>query len=154
MKLSLVKHGKLVLMPLEGESTDYVLGIREGEVIHAEFSQMRNGKFFRKWWALINYAYEHWEPQEVKGNDSRFTPEKNLETFRKHITVLAGHYDAHYGINGSVRIEARSISWAKMSESEFKAFYSATVDVILKHILSDYSRQDIDMVIDELLGFL
>ena len=40
-----------------------------------------------------------------------------------------------------------------MDEIEFETLYSATIDVILSRILTKYTRQDLDNVINQLLAF-
>lgn len=127
-----------------------------GEVMRVKISKMRNGRFFRKWWVLVDFAYAHWEPGEIL--DLKYEglrPEKNKERFRKDLTILAGHYRASYRVDGSVRVEAESIAWANMTEDEFEKFYSATIDAVLKHILTrGYTRSDLDDVVERLLlGF-
>ena len=65
---------------------------------------------------------------------------------------MAGHYDSFYRIDGTVRIEAKSISFAQMKEGDFDKFYSATIDAILKYILTNYQREDLEQVVEQLLA--
>ena len=137
------------LIPLDGDSLKHA---KMGDVVRGKFSVMRNGRFFRKWWKLVEYAYDHWEPAELPCRWG--TPEKNKENFRKDLTILAGHYVSYYRVDGSMQVVARSISWASMEEEDFDKFYSATVDAVLKHILTKYTREDLDQVVEQLLlGF-
>ena len=153
-KLHLIKHSTQYLAPATEESIDLLVPVKTGSVITCEYSIMRNGNLFKKWWALVNFAFECWEPGEVEHNGDRFIPKKNSETFRKHLTVLAGYYDTTYGIDGKARIEADSISFAAMSEEEFAKLYSATVDVVLDKILTNYSRSDLeDVVLESMRSF-
>ena len=154
-KLHLIKHSNQYLTPATEESIDLLEKVKAGSVITCEYSKMRNGNFFRKWWALVNFAFSHWEPGEVEHNGDRFLPKKNSETFRKHLTVLAGYYDPTYGIDGRIRIEPKSISFAAMTEEEFEKLYSATVNVVLGKVLTNYNKSDIDSVIEERMrGFM
>lgn len=114
----------------------------------------RNYLFFRKWWALVKYAYGHWEPPEIDYKHSKVVPEKNFERFRKDLTILAGHYEASYRINGEVRIEAKSVSYKEFpTDDSFKEFYSATIDAVLKHILKNYTGQELERCVLEVMGF-
>jgi hypothetical protein len=49
--------------------------------------------------------------------------------------------------------EAKSISFGLMDEVEFEQLYNATVDVVLRRILTNYSKQDLENVINQLLAF-
>jgi hypothetical protein len=67
---------------------------------------------------------------------------------------MAGYYDATHRLDGSVRIEAKSISFANMTADNFAELYSNTIDAVLKHILTNYSRDDLDDTVEQLmLGF-
>jgi hypothetical protein len=58
-----------------------------------------------------------------------------------------------YNARGEVRVEAKSISFANMSEDEFEALYSDTINVILRKILTssamteDQLRDHVDTVL-------
>lgn len=151
--LTLVKN-KGMLFPATIDDQDKIRKLKEGQVIYVEFRKMRNYQFHKKWFALVNFSYEHWEPPPfIDFKHKNLTPVKNFELFRKDLIILAGFYEAYYRIDGSVRIEAKSISFAKMDESEFEKLYSATINAVLKHILINYIPKQLDAVVDQLLSF-
>jgi hypothetical protein len=120
--------------------------------------RIRNYEFHKKFFALVNYAYEFWEPAPLPDSPEhrwrkKVTPEKNMDRFRKDLTILAGWYDAHYRVNGEVRIEAKSISFAAMDEDEFEKLYSATIDVILKHVCTQMTEERLRDIVDDILRF-
>ncbi len=118
-------------------------------------TKMRNVKFFRKWWSMIHFAFEHWEPAALP--EQRFKDlecGKNIERFRKDITILAGHYDASYRLNGEMRVEAKSIAFDEMSEEEFVEFYKQCFDVIAKHVFSHYTHEELQDVERQLMEFI
>jgi hypothetical protein len=78
---------------------------------------------------------------------------KNFDQFRNDVTVLAGHYEMAVTLKGETRLTAKSISFGNMSQEEFEDLYNATVDVILSRIMTSYSRDDLDNVINQLLSF-
>jgi hypothetical protein len=149
MILNLRKVGGGLVGATEAD-IEYINKLKHNQVLSADFKKKRNSAFFRKWWALIDFAYEHWEPDLP---DHKLNPEKTFDRFRKDLTILAGYYTAEYRINGDVRIEAKSISFAKMEEEEFEQLYSNTINAILKHILKNYTYADLDNVVNELLRF-
>lgn len=131
-------------------------GLKIGESVRCKVTRMspRNAQFFRKWWSLVKFAYENWEPGEV--HDDRLgtiQPQKSFDRFRKDLTILAGHYHADIRLDGSTRIEAKSISWGKMTEDQFADLYSKTIDVILQRVLTHYTREDLDDVVSKILGY-
>lgn len=154
MKLHLQKTPDGLLRPVDDETVEALSSVKMGDILHADFKRMRNYKFHRKWFALVKYAFEHWEPAQLQAAKwVDVTPEKSLDRFRKDLTIMAGHYDASYRLDGSVRIEAKSISFGKMSEEEFNSLYSNTIDAVLKHVLVNYEKAELEGVIDQVLGF-
>jgi hypothetical protein len=57
-------------------------------------------------------------------------------------------------LKGETRLTAKSISFANMDEDEFSDLYNAACNVILQRILTNYTRDDLDAVIDRLMGFI
>ncbi len=156
MKLTLQKFEEEgaewgILIPADKESQTYVGKLIRNDVITADFKKPRNYLFFRKWWALINYAFDIWQPDDItyKG----VLVEKNMETFRKDITILAGRGKPVYRMDGSFTVEAESISFANMKEKEFIELYEATAKVILDNVLTNYSEKELALVLQKLEGF-
>ncbi|MGD8914038.1 MAG: DUF1367 family protein [Candidatus Thiodiazotropha sp.] len=154
-EIFLRKSGNGTLQAVNDDDYGAVNALNTGQIVKAEYTVPRNVKFFRKWWALVDFAYDHWEPGELQDPMWKgVTPEKNKERFRKDLTILAGHYSAAYRVDGSVRIEAKSISFGRMKEKHFEKFYSTCIDVVLKRILINYTREDLEHALEKLLvGF-
>jgi hypothetical protein len=129
--------------------------IKNGEIVSAEIKRPRNYKFHKKYFALLNYAFSIWEPEEPEFKSKLVNKYfgKNFDRFREDIICLAGYYDIVPTINGQVRPRAKSISFGRMDEDEFHELYSKTIDVILKHVLHNYTHEDIDRVVEEIIGF-
>ncbi len=130
--------------------------IRDGEIVKGRFVRERNGKFFRKWWALIGIAFEAWAENaptmEYKGR--AVLPDR--DRFRKDITILAGFYRPVWNTKGELRLEAESLQLASMSEERFEALYSVTIDVILQKILPGrgYDEATLRSMVEQVLGFV
>lgn len=156
MKANFIKVNQGLLAPATDEDRKLLDKVRAGQVVQMQYSRMRNYQFFKKWWALVNFAFDYWQPVDLPA-DSKWkksvVPERNLERFRKDLTILAGFYTATYRINGEVRIEAKSISFASMSEDEFEQLYSATIDAVLKHVCTQYSAEELDSIVEQALAF-
>jgi hypothetical protein len=155
MEILLTKGPGGALIPLDDDEAAKLGRIKTGGVVRADVSQMRNGAFFRKWWVLAKYAFDLWsetvEPIEYKGQP--VLPE--FQRFRKDLTILAGHYTPVFNARGELRLEAKSIAWANMAEDEFERLYSATIDVILRKILSGTSMTEAQLRahVDNVLRF-
>lgn len=151
-ELILVKHSQSgLLLPDDADTSDFIKKLKDGAIIRADFKKMRNPAFHRKYYALLNFAYENWEPTAQTYKDQ--VVEKNFDRFRKDVAILAGFGFPTYNIRGEMRMEAKSISFASMDEMEFSALYEKTITVIMKHILTNYTAQDINNTINELLSF-
>lgn len=123
-------------MPADDEAQEQCRKFRLGSLAKLDVVQMRNGAFFRKWWALVKLGYDYFidtcETLEFKGQQVR--PE--FDRFRKDVTILAGFYRPVWNVNGEMRIEPESLAWANMTEERFDKLYSATIDVLLKKVFN------------------
>lgn len=144
-----------VLIPANEEEAEKLTKIKNGQVLRLDMAKMRNGAFFRKWWVLAKFAYDIWaetmKPATYKGQPVR----PNMERFRKDLIILAGYYDATYNVRGEVRLDAKSLSWAKMDEETFEKLYSATIDAVLQKVLNrpDLTPEKVRQAVDELMRF-
>lgn len=126
-----------------------------GGVVRGDFVEMRNGPYFRKWWALAKVAYDMWAddltPQQYQGQVVR----PNFERFRKDLIILTGRFTPVYAADGTVRLDARSISFAKMDEAAFDALYSETINVVLGKILNDkgMTEKSLRACVDSIMRF-
>lgn len=151
-ELILTKTVSGQLAPADPQAVEYVGKLKLGQSLRAVVTKQRNPAFHRKHFALLNFAFDHWEPE---GKQYKGEPvQKNFEQFRRDVTILAGYFDTTYTLKGEVRLVPKSISFASMDNDEFSALYNATINVILSRILTKYTRDDLDNVIDQLLmGF-
>jgi hypothetical protein len=116
----------------------------------AVFTQERNPRFHRKAFALASIGFDAWDPPKDK--EYRGRPiEKNFESFRNELTIQAGFYTPVFKVNGDLRLVPDSWSWAKTDQLKFEAMYSAFIDVILKTVLTQYSKDDLEKVVEEVL---
>lgn len=154
MDIILIKHESGMLRPSNDDEAEKLKKYKLGDPIKCKVTKFRNYQFHKKWFALVKLAFDAWEPQPI--TDKYGAPEKNFDRFRKDIIIQTGRYDVVSTFTGekgtSVMAEAHSISFGKMNEHEFAALYSSTVDVILKKILTNYTKDDIDRVIGEILN--
>lgn len=151
--LYVMKGPGAVLVPADDEAKDTISKWPTGQGIRVKVTRARNIKFHRKFFAMLNVAFDAWDPvvQEYKGD----TAVKNLERFRKDVLILAGFYVTTVNLRGEVRLEAESISFANMGEDRFDLVYSKVAEVLLEKVLraKGYDRAELDRVVEELLQF-
>lgn len=151
MKMTLTKTA-VGFVPHDDAREDFNK-IKTGDVVIAEVRRQRNYKFHKKFFALVTLAYEYWAetmtPQDYKGTPVR--PE--FERFRKDLTILAGYFDPVYAIDGSVRLQAQSISFGNMDEDEFSKVYNAVLDTILEKVMRHVNKDELEAAVEQVMGF-
>lgn len=149
--LYLVRSTACALEPLDQPTADYIDRCPPGAGLQATVKQYNNPAFHRKLFALLQHAYDVWEPRDVlyRGEPVR----KNFEAFRRDVTIMAGFGDVYVDLQGRLRLIARSLDFGRMSQTEREALFSALVDVVLTRILTNYTRADLDNVLAQTLAF-
>lgn len=140
-----------MIFPADKTTDEYIQSLKTGQVIHGSFSRARNYQFLKKYFALLNFAFEHQELGDVLYNGELVEP--NFDEFRNNVTILAGYYTPVYDINGQVHLRAKSISFAKMDADEFEKLYQKTIDVILRKVLTRYTEEELHNTVNELMSF-
>lgn len=156
-ELALIKTANGQLAPLAANDAELIQQkLKTGDVVRADFKKARNGKFHRKYMALLTLAYDYFNPQPVQYRGQQITPAKNFDEFRRWVAVQAGFYDVVGYPDGSVRVRAKSISFANMDDTEFHDLYSATIDVLLQNVLYGKfnNAADVDNAVNQLLGYV
>lgn len=141
------------LIPADDESREIAGKWKLGQAIKVSATRMRNGPFHRKFFAMLDVGFDAWEPQGAVSYRGEAV-KKNRKRFRKDVLILAGHYEAVHNMKGEVRLEAKSISFANMEQDDFEQVYSDVADVLLTRVLKTYTRDDLDRVVEELIGFV
>jgi hypothetical protein len=150
-QIVLMKAPNGVLVPCDPQATEFIAGLKLGAPVKAEVKRMRNYKFHRKFFSLLDFAFENWEPREATYKGEIVA--KNRKQFRNDVTVLAGFGETTLTLKGEIRVVAKSISFANMEQDEFDRLYNSVVTVILSKILKNYTRDDLDNVINRLMDF-
>ena len=171
-KVNLIRAGK-VLVPATEQDEELLKRVRTGEVISCEFTKPRNPQFHRRFFALLNLAYEYWAPDsglmpqqelfgitglakyiaakmanvdaqalakeyvtmQITGRSEKYPAvEKDFELFREWIISESGHSELKQTPRGIVK-KAKSISFARMDETEFNGLYRSVFNVAWRHML-------------------
>lgn len=167
-------------------------GIRTGETIRVKWTRPRQLHRHRRFFAMLNFAFDHWEPVDKQSGKTpgakiilsflnycekkapakfinylkplvegylkshgdwmnKREPAKSVENFRKEAIIMAGYYEAIFSLDGSMKLEAKSMSFSKMGEDEFQKLYNAVANVLIKQVLTNYTKDDLDQVVDQLV---
>jgi len=85
-QLQLIKQSSGILIPATPETSDFLHSkCKLGAVLVADFKQVRNPAFHRRFFALLNLGFEYWEPTggAISSNERRLVTgyAKYLATF-------------------------------------------------------------------------
>lgn len=129
----------------------WMKNLEPGEFFTLTVKKHRNPKFHRKYFALLNFLFDHWEPEQGR---RRLTYKgapiaKSFDAFREQVAILSGFYEQTFDLQGRMRLTAKSISFDKMEEDEFERLYKATIEVGMNHILPRTYRDagEVDQVV-------
>jgi hypothetical protein len=126
-----------------------------GEFFHLRYWQEPDPVLHRKLMALFRLGFDHWDPA---ANRKRLTYkgapiEKNFDQFRKEVLIQAGFFEASYDAKGRVHLEAKSLAFGKMTDEEKKKAFDSVVNVLLERVLTNYNRDDLEHVVEQLQRF-
>lgn len=137
MKIYIVKQLNNTFKVAYDSDYERLKKIKVGEVYECEIKQPRNLKFHKKYFALVKMLFD---------NQERYN---DMEELRRDLTIEAGFYNERANFHGEIIREAKSISFAKMSQSDFDDLYNKTIDVICQYF--NFEKQDI---LDNLESFM
>ena len=129
MKITLIKQLNNSFKIAYDSDYETAKKIKVGEPYEFEFKNVRNLKFHKKFFALINMVFQN---QEIY---------QNIDHLRKDLTIAAGFYDSRANLDGEEIKEPKSISFANMDNDQFSEFYNAVIDVIVQYF--NFDKQDI-----------
>lgn len=138
MKLLVRKQFNRLLIPLYNSDGDKLkeCRLKDGEDYEIEITRKRNPDFHKKFFGLLNLAYD---------NQDTFT---DFEDLRAYLTCKAGYYHQIETPNGYM-IRPKSISFAKMDDIEFDGLYHSVINAICKFI--DVQAKEIE---NELINYM
>lgn len=117
-QLQLIKQSSGILIPATPDTSDYLHSkIKLGAVLVAEFKQVRNPAFHRRFFALLNLGFEYWEPTGGAISSGERKPvtgyAKFLASYRGNEGALLDAAEQYLDRVASKRITSGSISACK-----------------------------------------
>lgn len=148
MKIPMIKNAGGVFCPADEMYLPVLQGFKNGELYNVEIKKTRNPAFHRKVFSFFKFCFDHWSAD--KTDWKYFDEKKQFDTFRKHLTVLAGFKDVTYNLDGGLRVEAQSLSYANMEQDEFESCYKALIRAAISNIFNNTKDEN---VINQLYAF-
>lgn len=119
--------------------------LKRGTIVSCVIQEYRNYSFHRKYFALINCAWEYLDESQ------RQFFHDEVERFRETVQVAAGHYESYYSLaRQEWQQRPKSIAFDKMTESDFEMLYERVRDVIYQVFIPNVSK---DAFEEELKNF-
>lgn len=132
-----IKQGAIFFESFEGKKA-----FKNGDLYRAKFSRMRNGVFHRKYFLMLRAVFI---------NQGKYAS-WDYKGFLREIKVGLGHTNDFFDETGKMFCEILSISFANMDETEFRAFFSRTIDLILARFIKG-TPEDIERMTLEILSY-
>lgn len=127
------------LKPMYDEDYEEKKKLKIGEVYEATINRPRNLSFHRKYFSLINLAWEYQNERAIEHFHH------NIKLFRKTVEVAAGWCEPIYSIDRKEWVEVpKSISFDKMDADEFEQLYERVKDVLFKYFLRHISVEEFE----------
>ena len=134
------KNALGALVPDDPEAQELISKVKIDAVVSCEIKRTRNIAMHRKYFSLLNYAFD-----QMDFDDQRIL----FEDFRSQVIMLAGYKREVVSFSsGEPRWEPKSISFSSMSQDDFEQLYDDTIEVLLRYVLKRYERSDVDRVMN------
>lgn len=138
MKLNLVVTD-MGFIPATDDDKEQIKHLKRGTIVEGVIKEYRNYKFLRKYFSLINCA---WEYLTEKQQDFFYN---SKESFRKTVEIAAGHCEPVYNRTRNEWLDMpKSIAFDKLTESEFDALYERVKDVLYQLFIPDVNKDEFE----------
>lgn len=128
------------LYPVDQAGLDALSKVKDGAFIAVKISAPRNLGWHRKFFALVKIVFE---------NQAIYPSE---EALLAAIKVAVGHCDVIVLGDGKAAYVPRSISFAKMDQAEFEAFWDRVITLVCERIIPKLNRADLEREVMELVS--
>lgn len=135
MRLFLIKTEGGDLIPDSNADAAYISKLKPGEALECDTRKVRNPGHHRLFFALFNTAFE---------SQDRY---KNKRDMMTDLKIRAGWYDEHVTTGGEVVYVPKSLSWARMGQDEFEAYFDQAVIALAEMCSSEEITLEADRII-------
>jgi hypothetical protein len=129
-------HG---LIPVYDKDFDEKKKLKIGAIYECSIKEQRNYKFHKKYFALINLAWEY----QNETTQNHFN--NNIESFRKTVEISAGHFERVFSLTLKDWVDCpKSISFDKMDNISFSQLYESVFQVLLSVFLKNITQEEFE----------
>lgn len=123
--------------PADEEAQELFLAFKAGDVCRFKPRKMRNEGHHRKFFALIKICVQN-------------TDGWTKDSLREYVAIKTGHCIIYTfpAMPDYVFRKAKSISWAKMDQTEFEAFYNRAIDVMLRDVVPHIPEKELRAAVE------
>jgi hypothetical protein len=134
-RLYLVKTGAGELVGWDQHDLAYLTKLGAGEPLECDTRKARHPEHHRKFFALLQQAFVNQEKY------------RNLTDLLIALKLKTGWYDEHITAEGKLVYVPKSISFARMGQEEFEAFYKAAIIALAELTDSEQVTAEADSII-------
>ena len=127
------------LAPADAASEELLNALPTGKEVKAVITIPRNVKHHRKFFALLNVIFPHQETYPTR------------ESLLNAIKCALGYGETITLPDGRIVLSPGSISFSKMDQNDFNAFYERAVRLITERILPGVDSTDLEREVEEIL---
>lgn len=110
--------------------------IKQNTILKCNIVKPRNIHFHRKFFALINTAWDYLTECQERIYGTK-------EAFRKTLTVAAGYYEPVMDMEEQRFVKAPlSIAFSSMTEDEFSELYEKVKNILFTYVLTNVSPEE------------
>lgn len=130
---------KGALVPSDEAAVEVMRSIKMGETVRVEITRPRNPQHHRLFFALLHVVQPN-------------TSYRSIDELLAVIKLGIGHVDLAVTPSGEACWIPKSISFAKMDQAAFRAFWDRAIDYILASIIPGTERVDLERQVNEIIG--
>ena len=142
MKIQLIKVNNTHLAPSLEQDEEVIEKWKTGDILSCDVKKARNLRFHRKFFALMQIVFK---------NQNKYD---NLTDLLTEVKLRTGHYEEHLTLKGVLIYTPKSIAFEKMDDFAFSIFYQKTLDICLKYFCVGSSGQELEHMVNIVLGFI
>ena len=128
-----------------------------GSYCMAEIVKPRNPEFHRLAMSMLRFGFGQWNPPNEAEIDGIPVPvSRSFDKFREDVTIAAGYYTTVARLDGSVGVEAKSLSYSGMEDGEFRQLYTAMREVVWSMMVKqypNYTEAEFDAAVNEFMRY-
>lgn len=141
MRVLLAKHFNS-FRPIDEAGTELLRKIGQGEIVAVELKRPRNVQHHRLFFALLTLVWEQMDHDRYP----------TIEDLLDAVKLCIGHRRRIELPSGKIHFVPKSISFARMDQSEFAAFYDRVCDLIAREFLPGVTSADLRAEVALMIG--